>query len=153
MSADIDEIDRRILGLLQQDASLTADEISDRVALSRNACWRRIKAMEDAGVIRGRVVLADPARVGCPLEVLVMVRTNAHDADWMARFSRAVRIMPEIVAAYRMTGDLDYVLRARVADVPAYDAFYKRLIAQVPVSDISASFVMEEIKSTTALPL
>lgn len=153
MGMEIDDIDRRILGLLQRDASLTADQIAETVGLSRNACWRRIRQMEQSGVIRGRVVLADAAKVGCPLEVIVLVRTSSHEAGWMDKFQRTVRSMPEVVAAYRMTGDLDYLLRVRVADVPAYDRFYKRVIAQVPVSDISASFVMEEIKETTALPL
>ena len=153
MSREIDQIDRRILGLLQRDASLTADEVSEQVALSRNACWRRIRAMEEAGVIRGRVVLADADKVGCPLEVMVQVRTNAHEPAWLDRFAAAVRAMPEVVGAYRMTGDLDYLLRVRVADMAAYDAFYKKLISRVPLSDISASFVMEEIKETTALPL
>ncbi len=153
MGLTLDEIDRKILALVQQDATLSVDDLSDRVALSRNACWRRIKQMEAAGVIRGRVALLDPAQVGCPLTVMVMIRTNAHDAGWMDRFQSVLRSMPEVVGAYRMTGDLDYVLRVRVADVPAYDAFYKRLIGRVSVSDISASFVMEEIKDTTALPL
>ncbi|KMK66585.1 Lrp/AsnC family transcriptional regulator [Puniceibacterium sp. IMCC21224] len=153
MRENIDEIDRRILGVLQRDASLSVDDISDRVNLSRNACWRRIRLMEESGVIRGRVVLADARKVGCPLEVMVMVRTSAHEAGWMAGFQKAIRAMPEITGAYRMSGDLDYLLRVRVADVPAYDHFYKRLIAQVNLSDISASFVMEEIKDTTALPL
>lgn len=153
MSDEIDQTDRRILSILQRDASLTVDQVAEQVALSRNACWRRIRQMEQSGVIRGRVVLADPARVGCPLEVIVLVRTSSHEGGWMEKFQRTVRAMPEVVAAYRMTGDLDYLLRVRVADVPAYDRFYKRLIAQVAVSDISASFVMEEIKETTALPL
>ena len=151
--SEIDDLNRKILALLQQDATLTADEISERVALSRNAVWRRIRQMEEAGVITGRVALADPVKLGCPLEVMVLVRTNTHDARWMDRFQRIVRAMPEVVGAYRMSGDLDYLLRVRVADVAAYDAFYKRVIAQVPVSDMSASFVMEEIKETTALPL
>lgn len=153
MGKSIDEIDRKILSHLQRDASLSVDEVSERVGLSRNACWRRIRTMEAGGVIRGRVVLADPAAVGCPLEVMVLVRTSAHDAGWMENFQRTIRAMPEVVGAYRMTGDLDYLLRVRVADVQAYDAFYKRVIARVPLSDISASFVMEEIKETTALPL
>jgi Lrp/AsnC family transcriptional regulator len=151
--AELDDLSRKILALLQQDATLTADEISERVALSRNAVWRRIRQMEEAGIITGRVALADPVKLGCPLEVMVLVRTNTHDAHWMDRFQRIVRAMPEVVGAYRMSGDLDYLLRVRVADVAAYDAFYKRVIAQVPVSDMSASFVMEEIKETTALPL
>lgn len=153
MTQALDTIDTRLLSELQRDATLSMDELSARVALSRNACWRRIRALEEAGVIRGRVALLDPAAVGCGLSAIVMIRTNRHDADWMAQFDRAVRALPEIVGAHRMTGDLDYILRVRVADVPAYDAFYKRLIARVPLSDVSASFVMEDIKDTTALPL
>lgn len=153
MTENMDDIDRAILRLLQSDASLSVDEISARVNLSRNACWRRIKTLEQAGVIRGRVALVDPARVGVPLMVMVLIRTNQHDAEWLDRFQNALRALPEVVGAYRMTGDLDYVLRVRVADVPAYDAFYKRLTARISVSDISASFVMEEIKETTAVPL
>jgi Lrp/AsnC family transcriptional regulator len=153
MAHEIDETDRKILALLQRDTTLSVDDISDAVSLSRNACWRRIKLMEQSGVIRGRVALIDPAQVGCPLTVMVLIRTNEHDAGWMERFQTVLRSMPEVVGAYRMTGELDYVLRVRVADVPAYDAFYKRLIKRVSVSDISASFVMEEIKDTTALPL
>lgn len=149
----LDEIDRAILRLLQTDASLSVDDISASVHLSRNACWRRIKAMEQSGVIRARVALVNPASVGVPLTVMVLIRTNAHDAKWMAQFQAALQGFPEVVGAYRMTGELDYVLRVRVADVPAYDSFYKRLTARISVSDISASFVMEEIKDTTALPL
>ncbi|WGW04825.1 Lrp/AsnC family transcriptional regulator [Tropicibacter oceani] len=153
MTSKLDEFDRRILGLLQRDASLSMDALAEQVGLSRNACWRRVRQMEEAGVIRARVVLADPDKVGCPLEVVVQVRTHAHDPDWMERFQRVIGAMPEVVGAYRMTGDLDYLLRVRVADVSAYDAFYKRVIARIPALDISASFVMEEIKETTALPL
>ena len=153
MSQIIDETDRRSLQLLQTDASLSVDDISAAVHLSRNACWRRIKALEQAGVIRARVALVDPAKVGVPLMAMVLIRTNANDAQWMDQFQTALRALPEVVGAYRMTGDLDYVLRVRVADVPAYDAFYKRLTARISVSDISASFVMEEIKETTAVPL
>lgn len=149
----LDDFDKAILRLLQRDASQSVEAIAEQVSLSRNACWRRIKMMEDAGVITGRVALADPAHLGCPLEVMVMIRAGRHDADWLEAFHRAVRAMPEVVGAYRMTGDLDYLLRVRVADVPAYDAFYKRVIARIPLSDISASFVMEEIKETTALPV
>ncbi|EAQ06709.1 Lrp/AsnC family transcriptional regulator [Yoonia vestfoldensis] len=153
MTQNIDETDHRILQVLQTDASLSVDDISAAVHLSRNACWRRIKALEQAGVIRARVALVDPAKVGVPLMAMVLIRTNAHDAQWMDQFQTALRALPEVVGAYRMTGDLDYVLRVRVADVPAYDAFYKRLTARISVSDISASFVMEEIKETTAVPL
>ena len=153
MTVNLDNFDRSILNILQRDASLSVESIADQVALSRNACWRRIKAMEQAGIITGRVALADPVKLGCALEVVVMIRAGRHDADWLDRFHKAVRSLPEVVGAYRMTGDLDYMLRVRVADVPAYDAFYKRVIERIPLSDISASFVMEEIKETTALPL
>lgn len=153
MTQMFDSYDRRILAELQRDASLTADQLSERVGLSRNACWRRMKALEDSGVIRRKVAIVDAGKVGCPLSALVMIRTSHHDADWMARFQAAVRTMPEVVGAYRMAGDLDYVLRVRVADVPGYDAFYKRLVGKVPVSDISASFVMEEIKDSSEVPV
>ncbi len=149
----IDKIDRAILRLLQTDAAMSVDEISGAVNLSRNACWRRIKLMEQAGIITGRVALLDPEKVGVPLTAMVLIRTNAHDDKWLEQFQTALRSLPEVVGAYRMTGDLDYVLRVRVADVPAYDAFYKRLTSRISVSDISASFVMEEIKETTAVPL
>jgi Lrp/AsnC family transcriptional regulator len=99
------------------------------------------------------VALLDPEKVGVPLTAMVLIRTNAHDDKWLEQFQAALRSLPEVVGAYRMTGDLDYVLRVRVADVPAYDAFYKRLTSRISVSDISASFVMEEIKETTAVPL
>ncbi len=153
MAHELDEVDRAILRLLQKDATLSVDEVSAKVNLSRNACWRRIKVMERARVITARVALVDPAHVGAPLTAMVLIRTNAHDAKWMEQFQTTLRTLPEVVGAYRMTGDLDYVLRVRVADVPAYDAFYKRLTSRISVSDISASFVMEEIKETTAVPL
>lgn len=153
MQSPFDTYDRRILAELQHDATLTADQLSERVGLSRNACWRRMKLLEESGVIRKRVALLDPAKAGCPLTAIVSIRTNQHDADWMARFQAAVRTMPEVTGAYRMTGDLDYVLKVRVADMASYDAFYKRLIGKVAVSDISASFVMEDIKDSTALPI
>lgn len=149
----LDNIDCDILRILQMDATLSVDQVSAKVNLSRNACWRRIKALEQAGVIKGRVALVDPASVGVPLSVMVLIRTDTHHAEWMKQFQATLQSFPEIVGAYRMTGDLDYVLRVRVADVPAYDTFYKRLTSRISVSDISASFVMEEIKETTAVPL
>ena len=145
--------DRRILHELQSDASLSLDEIGDRVGLSRNACWRRIKSLEDDGVIRSRVALLDAEKLGLGLTVIMLIRTRKHDPDWLTKFSKITKSMPEILGAYRMSGDLDYLVRARVADVPAYDQLYKRLIAKIDLSDVSASFVMEEIKETTALPV
>lgn len=149
----LDETDRRLLRALQRDATLSLDQLSETAHLSRNACWRRIKAMETAGVIDRRVTLLNPERIGLPLTVFIQLRTNAHEPDWLARFAAATRAMPEIQGVYRMTGDLDYLIRARVADMAGYDRLYQHLIARVPLSDVSASFVMEEIKDTTELPV
>ena len=153
MSNELDEIDRKLLALLQQDAALSVDAIADRVHLSRNACWRRIKRLEADGIVKKRVAIIDPSAVGLGLQVFVLIRTNDHSANWLKIFRKAVREMPEIIAAQRMTGELDYVLRVRVADVPAYDHFYQRLIDKVQIPDVSASFVMEDVKETTALPI
>ena len=150
---NIDEIDRRILTELQQNADLALEALGERVGLSRNACWRRIKALEAAGVIRARVALLDPGQIGLGLMVFMQIRAAHHDADWLGKFARATSSIPEILGVYRMTGDLDYLIRARVADMADYDRLYQILIARVPMGDVSASFVMEEIKDTTALPL
>lgn len=149
----LDDIDRRILRALQQDGALSMDALATQVHLSRNACWRRMRALEEAGVIKGRVALVDAGEVGRGLQVLMLIRVKSHSSDWMEKFDAAVRSLPDIVGAYRMTGDLDYVLRVRVADVADYDRFYKELIARVEVSDISASFVMETIRETTEIPV
>lgn len=153
MNDIIDDIDRKILVELQKDGTLSVDSLSERVNLSRNACWRRVKRMEDDGIIKARVALVDAEMAGCGLSVFILVRTSNHDPDWLTTFRNAMHRFPEIVGVYRMTGDLDYVLKARVSDVKAYDRLYQRLIASVPLSDVSASFVMEEIKETTAIPL
>ena len=153
MSENLDEIDRRLLRCLQEDASISMDELAGKASLSRNACWRRVRRMEERKVIRGRVALVDPEAVGVGLSVFVIVRTNAHEKGWLEKFEEAVRTLPEIQGAHRMSGDIDYVLRLRVASVRDYDRFYQRLIAKVPIADISASFVMEDIKDTTALPV
>lgn len=149
----IDHIDARILQLLQRDATVSLDTLAETVALSRNAIWRRMKALEERGVIKNRVALLDPVKLGLGLTVFILVRTSTHEPGWLDRFARATRAMPEILGAYRMTGDLDYLIRARVADVAAYDRLYQRLIEKVPMSDVSASFVMEELKETTELPV
>lgn len=153
MSQFPDEMDRRILAELQRDGSLSVDQLSERVHLSRNACWRRVKRLEEERVITGRVALVDADRLGLGLSVFVIVRTSSHDPEWLRKFRDAVVSFPEITGVYRMSGDLDYVLRARVADVKAYDRLYQRLIARVPLTDVSASFVMEEIKETTVVPV
>jgi len=153
MGIALDEADLRILRCLQRDASVSMDKLAAQTNLSRNACWRRVKQLEERRVVRGRVALIDPDAVDLGLSVFVIIRTSAHEKGWLAKFEEAVRTLPEIQGAHRMTGDIDYVLRLRVADVRGYDRFYKRLIAKVPISDISASFVMEDIKETTALPI
>jgi len=153
MVHSLDTIDRRLLAELQRDGTLSVDRLSERVSLSRNACWRRVKMLEEAGVITGRVALVDAEKLGLGLSVFIIVRTSSHDPAWLAKFRDAATSFPEITGVYRMSGDLDYVLRARVADVKAYDRLYQRLIAKVPLSDVSASFVMEEIKDTTVLPV
>jgi len=149
----IDDMDVRILSQLQRDGTLSVDSLSERVNLSRNACWRRVKLMEERGLIKDRVAILDAETAGCGLSVFVFVRAASHDPGWLKQFREAVGAFPEIVGVYRTSGDLDYVLRARVADVKAYDRLYQRLIARVPLADVSASFVMEEIKETTAIPL
>lgn len=150
---NFDEIDRKILRILQQDATLSVDALADRVHLSRNACWRRVKQMEEAGIIRAKVALIEPEAVGLGLSAFVFIKTGEHTPQWSEKFGRAVRDMPEIIGAYRMAGELDYVLRVRLANVKDYDAFYQRLTTRVAISDISASFVMDDIKETTALPV
>ncbi|MEP4196930.1 MAG: Lrp/AsnC family transcriptional regulator [Aliishimia sp.] len=153
MDDKLDEIDRRILKALQKDASLSVDMLAETVSLSRNACWRRMKNLEANGVIKQRVAIVDPMAVGLGLTVFVLVRTSHHDKEWLDVFDRAVRELPEIMGAHRMSGDLDYILRVRVGSVQDYDKFYQRLISRVPLSDISASFVMDDIKDTTQLPI
>lgn len=153
MAYGLDDLDRKILNLLQKDASLSVDQLADQVALSRNACWRRVKRLEADGVVQKRVAVLDPVAIGLDLQVFVHIRTNDHSARWTEKFRRAVTAMPEIIGAHRMSGDLDYVLRVRVADVAAYDSFYQRLIEKVEIADVSASFVMEDVKETNVLPV
>lgn len=153
MEQIIDDLDRRILSVLQQDASLSMDALSEAVSLSRNACWRRVRRLEETGVITGRVTLVDAGRVGLPLTAFVLIRAGRHDEGWLAAFSRVVQAIPQIQSAQRLSGDLDYILRIRLASMADYDRVYKDLISRVPLSDVSASFVMEDIKDTTALPV
>lgn len=132
---------------------MNIDTLATNVGLSRNAVWRRVRQMKEAGVIRATVALLDAGRLGLGLTVFIAVRTAKHDAYFIRSFSSATQSMPEIQGVYRMSGDLDYLIRARVADVAAYDKLYQRLTSKVALSDVSASFVMEEIKDTTALPI
>ena len=149
----LDDIDRRLLAELQQDASESLEKLGERVGLSRNACWNRVRRLEEAGVLTARVALVDPGKINLGLTVFIAVRINEHDPDWLERFARETRAMPEIQGVYRTSGELHYLIRARVPDVAAYDALYQRLIRRIRLADVSASFVMQEIKETTALPL
>ena len=149
----MDQTDKRILKLLQADCGLSLNEISERVNLSRNACWNRVRQLEGQGVITRRVALLDRERLNLDLTVFIAVRTDRHDAEWLETFRAAVRDLPEILAIYRTTGETDYMMQAVVPNMKAYDALYQRLIDKVQLSDVSSSFVMEEIKQTTELPL
>ncbi|WP_438980465.1 Lrp/AsnC family transcriptional regulator [Lentibacter sp.] len=148
-----DEIDRRILRQLQRDCDISLDMLSLEIGLSRNACWRRIKHMQEAGFIRKRVALLDAPKLGLGLTVYIQVRAEKHAAGWSAAFARATRSIPEITGVFRMSGDLDYLIRAHVADMAGYDRLYQKMIAEVSMADVSASFVMESIKDTTELPI
>ncbi|MEM8754339.1 MAG: Lrp/AsnC family transcriptional regulator [Pseudomonadota bacterium] len=150
---DLDALDRKILRELQRDCDQPLEALGAKIGLSRNACWRRVKRLEETGILRARVALADAAALGLSLQVFIFVRTSAHEPDWLDRFAAAVRDLPEVLGAYRMTGDLDYLVRARISGIAEYDALYQRLIRRVPMTDVSASFVMEELKETTALPV
>lgn len=148
-----DTKDRQILRELQRDAAQSIEALAGKVHLSRNACWRRIKTLEESGIIRGRVALVDAARINLGLIAFIAVKTAQHEPKWLEKFAAAVRDIPEIVAVYRTTGDTDYLLQAVVPDIAGYDRLYKRLIGKIPLTDVSSSFVMEKIKETTALPL
>ena len=149
----MDATDRRILAILQEDASLTVAEVAERVGLTTTPCWRRIRALERAGIIGKRVALLDPDKVNVGVTVFVRLRTAHHNQAWLERFAKAVAGIDEVVEFYRMSGDIDYLLRVVVPDIAAYDAVYKRLIAAAELADVSSSFAMERIKFTTALPL
>ena len=149
----IDRTDKAILELLQADATLKVADIATRIHLSTTACWKRIQQLEASGTIRKRVALLDAARLNVGVTVFVAVKTNQHNEDWLRRFADAVVAIPEVVEFYRMSGEVDYLLRVVVPDIAAYDAVYKRLIRDVALSDVSSSFAMEQLKYTTALPL
>jgi Lrp/AsnC family transcriptional regulator len=149
----MDETDRRILACLQEDATMPVAEIARRVGLSSTPCWRRIQKLEETKVIRGRVALVDSKKVNVGITVFVSIRTNRHNVEWLEQFAATVQEMPEVVEFYRMSGEIDYLLRVVVPDIEAYDRFYKRLITRIDLFDVSSSFAMEQIKYTTALPL
>jgi Lrp/AsnC family transcriptional regulator len=149
----MDAIDRKILAVVQEDASLSVAEIGQRVGLSSTPCWKRLQRLEAEGVITRRVALISPEKVGLGITVFVSVETGDHSQDWLKRFAETVSAMPEVMEFYRMAGDVDYMLRVVVHDMQNYDAFYKKLIATVPLKNVTSRFAMERIKSTTALPI
>jgi Lrp/AsnC family transcriptional regulator len=149
----MDEIDRLLLEILQQDATLSLAQMAERVGLSPTPCWKRIQKLEARGVIMRRVAIVDPVRVGVGLSVLVNVEAGEHSPEWLRRFSAGVGAMPEVMEVYRTAGEVDYVLRVAVADMAEYDTFYKRLIAIAPMKNVTSRFAMERIKHSTAYPL
>ena len=149
----MDKIDREIVMLLQKDASLPVADIGRKVGLSVTPCWRRIQKMEEDGIIRGRVALLDSEKIGMGMSVFVGIKTDQHNAIWLQQFADTVSSFPEVVEFYRMSGEVDYMLRVVVPDMASYDVFYKKLIGNIELKDVSSSFAMEEIKYTTALPL
>ena len=149
----LDKIDRKILAILQKDATMPVAEIGRKVGLSTTPCWRRIQKMEEDGVIKRRVAVLDPAKVNAGVTVFMAVKTNEHNETWLRKFAGVVEDFAEVVEFYRMSGEVDYLLRVVVPDIAAYDAFYKKLISRIALSDVSSSFAMEQIKYTTALPL
>jgi Lrp/AsnC family transcriptional regulator len=148
-----DALDRRILAILQDDASLSLDEIARRVGSSKTPVWNRIRRMREAGIITQQTAILNAEALGFEACFFVLIRTAEHDAEWQARFLAAVRARPEVQEAHRLAGDIDYVLKVRVPNARAYDAFYQSLIAQVKIHNVTALLSMEEIKATTALPL
>ena len=149
----LDRIDRKILAILQEDSTIPVAEIGKRVGLSTTPCWRRIQKLEEEGVIRRRVALLDAKKVNAGVTVFVAIKTNQHAEDWLGKFAEAVDDLPEVVEFYRMSGEVDYLLRVVVPDIEHYDIFYKKLISRVALSDVSSTFAMEQIKFSTALPL
>ena len=149
----MDRLDRKILRLLQEDSTLAVADVARKVGLSTTPCWRRIQKLEEEGVIQRRVAVLDPAKVNTRVNVFVSIRTSTHSIEWLKRFSEVIQEFPEVVEFYRMSGDVDYLLRVVVPDIAAFDAFYKRMIAKIEIRDVSSTFAMEQIKYTTQLPL
>ena len=149
----LDRFDRKILALLQQDAALPIAELADKVGLSPSPCWRRVQKLEAEGYIRARVALLDARKMNLGVTVFAAIRTNQHNAKWLEAFSNAVVGIPEILEVYRMSGQIDYMLRIVVPDIESYDHVYRRLIGAIELYDVSSTFAMEVLKSTTVLPV
>ena len=153
MAAALDTLDRKILDALQQDASRSLDELSKHVGGSKTPVWNRIRKLKEAGIIKAEVALLDPDALGLDACFFVLVRTSEHDADWLQRFMTAIQNRPEVVEAHRLAGDIDYILKVQVPNAKAYDDFYRALIKEVSIFNVTSNLSMEVIKSTTALPL
>ena len=149
---ELDDIDVKIIGILQEDATQTIQDIADKVGLTNNPCWRRIRRLEEEGVIQRRVAVIDPAKVGLGMTAFVRIHTNSHTINWLDRFKKGVLKIPEIVECHRMTGDLDYLLKVLVHDLEHYDEVYRKLIKLVPdLKDVSSAFSMERLNETNAI--
>jgi Lrp/AsnC family transcriptional regulator len=149
----MDQIDRKLLELLQRDATTPVAELAQQVNLSQTPCWKRVQRLKESGVIRSQVALCDARKLGVGTTVFVSIRTNQHNENWARQFTDTVESIPEVVEVYRMSGETDYLLRVVVSDIDDYDRIYKRLIRDVPLHDVSSSFAMEQIKYSTALPV
>jgi Lrp/AsnC family transcriptional regulator len=149
MSADkaLDRLDREILRLLAADASLSLADIAVKVGLTPTPCWKRIRRMEQDGIIQRRIAVLDAEKIGLPVSVFVEIETADHSAEWLSRFAEVIRSTPDIVDAWRMSGDVDYLLHVVVPDIAAYDQFYRRLIGAVPLRNVSSRFSMERLKA------
>ncbi len=150
----LDKIDRKLLSLLQQDCTLSLQALADAVNLTTTPCWKRLKKLEDDGVVRAKVALLDPEKLGLGLTAFVLIKTQQHSSEWYSKFVAVVEEMPEVLGFWRMAGEYDYLMRVQVADMKRYDDFYKRLVNGIPgLADVTSSFAMEQIKYTTALPI
>jgi Lrp/AsnC family transcriptional regulator len=149
----LDDMDVKILKMLQDDCTRPVAEIGKEVGLSTTPCWRRVQKLEEAGVIQRRVAVLDPVKVNAGVTVFVSIKTDQHSLAWLEKFRGAVADFPEVVEFYRMSGEVDYLLRVAVPDIAAFDVFYKKLIARIEIAKVSSAFAMERMKYTTALPL
>jgi Lrp/AsnC family transcriptional regulator len=149
----LDGIDLKILDALQKDADQKVSEVAEKVGISTTPCWRRIQKLEEAGIIRRRVVLLDRVALNAGVTVFISIRTSRHTLEWLDKFKKAVKDIPEIIDMYRMSGEIDYLLKVYVADIAGYDAVYKKLISRIDLSDVTSMFAMEELKATTEIPL
>ncbi len=150
----LDKIDRKLLSLLQEDCTLSLQALADAVNLTTTPCWKRLKKLEDDGVVRAKVALLDPEKLGLGLTAFVLIKTQQHSSEWYCKFVCVVEDMPEVLGFWRMAGEYDYLMRVQVADMKRYDDFYKRLVNGIPgLTDVTSSFAMEQIKYTTALPI